>query len=152
MIEWTPNPKTAKLLRNISAAGWLLCLAAATMFVGAPDDKQPGIAMLLFAGVFPFFFGAVVILQKRMRGSPTRNWVPILFRGLPKQFRLFYQTFFNAVWLICFYLMMRQALHKTQWPNFGISVQISFVLIPSVFYLTAAGAYWSAAIEGEEKR
>lgn len=151
MIEWTPNPRTAKLLRNVCVGGWLLCLATATRFVGAPDFTKPGLEMLLSVGIFPFFFGAVVILQKRMRGSPTRNWAPILFRGLPEQFRLFFQTFFFAVWLICLYLVLRQGLQKSEWPNFGISVQISFVLIPSVFYLASAGAYWSAAIEGEEK-
>ena len=152
MIEWMPNPKTAKILRDICFAGWFLCMTAATTFVGVPDDKKPGVEMLLFAGIFPFFFGAVIILQKRMKGAVMANWVPVLFRGVPREFTLFYQAFFYAVWFVCFYLMMRQILQKPEWPSLGISAQIGFVLIPSVFYITSAGAYWSAAIEGAEKK
>jgi hypothetical protein len=94
----------------------------------------------------------MIILQQRMQGAAARNWVPVLFRGVPKEFVLFYQTFFYAVWLGCFYLIMRDTLQKFEWPNFGISAQVGVVLIPSVFYITSAGAYWSAAIEGVEKK
>jgi hypothetical protein len=152
MIEWMPNPKTAKILRTICFAGWFLCVITATTFVGAPDDKKPGIELLLFAGIFPCFFGAMIILQQRMQGAAARNWVPVLFRGVPKEFVLFYQAFFYAVWLGCFYLTMRDTLQKSEWPNFGISAQIGFMLVPSVFYITSAGAYWSAALEAVEKK
>ena len=152
MIDWTPAPKTARLLRNTCIAGWLLCLAAAATFVGATEDKNPGIEILLFVGVFPLFFGAILIFQKRKKGTTMHNLVPVLFRGVPKEFTLFFQIFFFVAWLICSYLMMREMLQKPEWPNFGISGQISFVLMAAVFYLASAGAYWSAAIEGEEMK
>lgn len=150
MTRWTPNPKLARALRNVCFLCWVLCLAAAVPFVGATDDKKPGIEVILFVGVFPLFLGAVLILQKRMAGVHTTNWVPVLFRGVPKGFVSFFQVFFFAVWLVCFYLMMRQLLQKPEWPAFGVNAQIGLVLIPSVFYLTSAGAYWSAAIENTE--
>jgi hypothetical protein len=152
MSEWIQNSKTAKILRNICFAGWFLCMLAATTRVSDSNNQKLGAEMLLFIGIFPLFFGAVIILQKRMKDAVTKNWVPVLFRGVPRQFIPFYYAFFYAVWLVSFYLMMRENLQKLDWPSLGISSHIALMLIPSVFYITSAGAYWSAAIEATKKK
>ena len=57
MNAWMQIPKNAKLLRTFCITGWLLCLVSAATFVGASVEKKLGIEVVLYAGVFPFFFG-----------------------------------------------------------------------------------------------
>ena len=152
MIDWSPSLKTVKLLRNVCFACWLACLVAASRYFGARESSQPGFEMLLFLGVFPVFFGAILILKKRVAGSAVTNWVPILFRGLPRGFGVFYRAYFTAVWLLGMYLMLLPMFRLSALPDFGVNAQVVFALLPSVFYLTSAGAYWSAALEAAGAR
>lgn len=153
LISWPPNRRLATVLRNSSAIAWFLCVILATRFIGStePSVEIRG-ELILFVGVFPFFFGVTAILQKRMTGVKRKDWVPILFRSTPKAFTLFYRAYFFAAWSICAYPVIRRIADKPEWPTFGISDQVSFLLIPSVFYLTCVGGYWSVAAESNDAR
>ena len=141
------------MLRNICAVAWLMCVIVSARFLGT---AKPSVEIhwepILSVGVFPFFFGVVTILQKRMAGTKRLDWVPVLFRSVPKMFTLFYRVYFFGAWCMCAYPMIRNVAGRPEWPTFGISNQIGFLLIPSIFYLTCVGGYWSAAIESKNTR
>jgi hypothetical protein len=127
-----------------SLAAYLLCLVTATLpFIGFAELFAVT-AMLLFGLVFPLFLGAVLLLVGRSQGQMTMNWMPILFTGLPSWFSKVYRVYFLLVWLGGAAAFVQAFRHQPGW------IGLFFVLVPSVFFATCVGAYWSELRERQK--
>lgn len=121
----------------VATAAFVLCLVVVMLPIVGLTDIYASVALVLFVGVFPFFFGAVRILVGRTKARLAKDWVPILFAGLPKWFSVAYRIYFFLVWLLALAAFAQAFRGQTGWIGF------LFVLLPSVFYATCIGAYWS---------
>lgn len=121
----------------ISLGAFLLCIiVTVSLFFGFTDIFATA-TVVLFIGVFPLFIGVVLLLVKRLKSQELTNWMAFLFFGIPQWFITAYRIYFILIWIGGFGALIQEFRDKPSW------MALLFVLIPSVFYLTCVGGYWS---------
>jgi hypothetical protein len=126
-----------KLALVLASAAFGLCIVVGVFpFVGLVSLIAPA-AIVLFTGVFPLFFGAVLVLVRRAKGTMAMDWMPILFLGLPPWFSKAYRSYFFLIWIGGLAAFVQAFRGQPSW------LALLFVLVPSVFYAACIGAYWS---------
>ena len=128
----------------IATAGFVLCVVVAVFFfVGLAEMFAP-VSLVLFVGLFPLFYGAVRLLVRRTKGQMVKDWALVLFSGIPQWFSISHRVYFVLIWAGGLAALILNVVRgQRNW------IGLLFVLVPSVFYLTCVGAYWSAIREME---
>lgn len=129
-----------KIALGISAVGALsaLSLAISGVFTEIPTDEI--FAILLFVLIIPLHIGTVKILKDRKNEDTERKnyWTFYLFQNLPKKWIRNYKIAFFSIVGLGFTLWILQ--------NNKIAKQLMDTYMftgASLFYSTAAIAYWS---------
>ncbi len=131
-------------------AGLLISLASTIHTWNLESEDQLGILNIsVFILVFPLFFGAMAILQKRKEGKYKMDWTKVLFKYLPSSA---IQSFHVFSWIIVLFIVWVMIANRRDYPTFGISEMIGFSLIPSMFFATCTMAYWSAKNESKHNK
>jgi hypothetical protein len=125
----------------LSLIAFVLCIIVfVCAFVGLTGFAGAA-ALVLTLGVFPLWIGAVLIFAHRKKGRSGRDWVPILFLGLPSWFSRAHRLYFLLIFLSTSASFVQAFRGQRGW--MALLVVTGFFGIPSVFYSACVGAYWS---------
>lgn len=118
----------ARPLAAVAAIGWVACILVSVLGIAAVQLPQ-AIPLALFFGVFPFWFCAVLLLQRQMDGLAGGGLWKVAFRGCPRWMRY-------AIWasggyaFLSFFLIAGGSVFDAKAAGFV-----------SVFYASACGIF-----------